>query len=238
MTSRGIAALVLISFAIAPCAVRAQEPHQIAKSRVTSFKGNFDSAVAAYASELADWRAHMAKVEQDKKSGAPKDKAYQPFPAPTADPEVMASVNAAGTVSYTIVNDDPDVLAATKAALINQVSRDTSAAIAAVFPVGKRALATLRENDIRQADAARMKTVVDTQRGILPAVGIGSKTQAEMLDEVARARPTDDTKFLQDLAERRQTIAAIERAAAQTMNDIEDLTIENVDAYVIAPLPN
>jgi len=230
--------ILAIMLILAPCAALAQAPHEVLKSRAAP---NFDAAVKTYANELADWRTHMARVEQDKKNNVPKDKAYAPFPAPTADPEVMASIDAGGAINYKIINDDPSddhVLAAKKAVLLQRVAQAADAVIAAISPAAKRPLANIRENEILQADATRMKVIMDSQKGILPAIGIGSKTPAEMQAEVAKARPVTDTNFLQDQAEQRQKTDAISRAAAQAMSDIEDLTLQNVDAYVMAPLPN
>lgn len=227
---------IMIAVALlSPCAALAQAPYEIPKSHVTA---GFASAIARYGKELAEWRDHMAKVEEDKKNKVPKEKAYQPFPPPTGDPEVMESVDANGKPNYKIINDDDQALAAKKAALLASVSKATDAAFNAVYPLGKRPLADIREKDIAQSDGLRFQTIAEAHRGILSTVGIGTKSPSDMMDEVAKGRPAADTQFLQDQTSRRQKIEAIHRAAAQMMSDIEDLTISNVDAYVIAPLPN
>ena len=205
-----------------------------------SYNGQFDNLVAIYGQELADWKSHMARVEQDKKNGVAKDKAYQPFPAPTADPEIMASVDADGKPSYKITDDSADVLAAKKTALITKISEAESIAISAVLPpVGKRQIFSMRESDILNADVARAQSIIDaSQHGLLATIGVGKKTPQEIQAEAAASRPPDDTAFLQQRIDERQKIEVIRRAAAQMTSDVEDLTAANIDSWTMPTFPN
>ncbi len=235
----GIAAILVTM--LASSASIAQTPHRVLKSSIAKYDGSFDLAVTNYAKELADWHAHMAKVDEDKKNDVPKEKAYAPFPAPTAPPEVTASLDTSGKPNYIIVDDDPtadQVLAAKKAALTKRLWGAFDDAEKALVPERKDMAFTFRERDIRAADNVRRSKIVEAQRGILTAIGIGRKSPQQIDDEVANGRTADDTKFLQDQETRRQKIDAIQRAAARVMSDIDDLTIADVDAYTIAPLPN
>jgi hypothetical protein len=72
----------------------------------------------------------------------------------------------------------------------------------------------------------------------LPAVPAPPKQEQEdvgslVAAQVAASRSPADTQHLQDQESRRSKIDGIVRAAAQAMSDIEDLTVDNVDAYQI-----
>lgn len=230
----------LVVCVLSPAA--AQAPHQVLKSAAAKYNGTFDQAVTNYAKEIADWRAHMAKVDEDKKNNVPKDKAYAPFPAPTAPAEISQSVDATGKPNYTIVNDDPTpdaILAGKKAILMQRVAAAAQAAVAAIAPQGKQAMNNYREGDIRKSDAGVRSRLVESQRrGILPMLGIGQKSPQTIEDEVNAARAAADTQFLSDQETRRHKLDSIDREVAKMMSDIDDLTPANVDTFVIAPLPN
>jgi hypothetical protein len=107
---------------------------------------------ALYLKENAAWKAERLAH-------------HDPYPKPVAHADIVASaattVAKDGTTTFApdfeIVNDDPtpeDILATKKSALLLQVTQAQDAAqAAALFPVGKRRSADIRENDIRANDA-------------------------------------------------------------------------------------
>jgi hypothetical protein len=232
-----IRAVILIFVILSSSAAWAQQ-HEITKSRAMSYNGQFENLVATYGQELADWQAHMARVKQDKKDGVAKDNAFQPYPAPTADAEIAASVDANGKPNYKITDDSADVLAAKKSTLLSKINDAEQNAVSVILPpAGKREAIALRENDIRIADAARAADIYSKQ-GVLASIGIGKKTAQEIQAEVDSGRPTADTDFLQQRANERQRIEAVRRAGAQMMSNVEDLTAANIDSWTMPSFPN
>jgi hypothetical protein len=131
------------------------------------------------------------------------------------------------------------LLAAKKNDLLRSVSIREQEAIAAVLPPGKRRLFNIRENEIRADDAERARTLAEDQgllKSVASAVGIGRKV--DIAADVEKARSADDSNFLQQQADRRSKIEAIERAADKAHHDIEDLTLDNIDAWKMTTFPN
>jgi hypothetical protein len=211
---------------------------KIAKSIADTFP-NFEPMVAAYAAELRHWRAHMKRVAEDEARGAPAAERHMAYPRPDTHQTIMAAVNENDEADYQIVDDGPtpaQILAAKKGDLAHLVSVAEAAAIAAVVPVRKQRLFNLRENDIRAADS---KIAQDIEKpGLLAsaASAIGLSSPVDIAAEIERQRPAADTQHLNDQADRRRKINAIERAAAQMHADIEDLTVETIDAWQIPNL--
>jgi hypothetical protein len=208
---------------------------KIAKSSVWP---TFEVEVAAFAHEMRNWRAHMKCVADDEHSGVTGIDKHWPLQRPSTHPTVETAVNENDAADYEILDDGPtpaQVLAAKKSELMGRVSAAEQAAIAAVVPPGKRRLFNLRENDIRNADAERAAKITEQQRGILASISsaIGVGNAVDMAADVEQQRPADDTRHLEEQAERRRRIAEIERVAAQAHHDIEDLTIDTVDSFQI-----
>jgi hypothetical protein len=230
--------------------------HEILKSAIAlSGIKDFDATVNNYAAELQLWHEREAAIaKQGKLPPRPewsdmigeenpaatftlKSKEWQakrlahihPVKKPIDHPDVVAAVNDAGEVDYTIVDDDPtddEVLRAKKDALLQQASVNEQAAInLALPPFGKRRMLQMRESDIQSADAKVAKSLHDANANASPAVDVAA--------EVAKRRTPDDTAFLNDRAAARAKVDAIQRKSAQVMSDVEDLTIANIGAYQI-----
>lgn len=226
--------LLLTSFSASADTVK------ILKSQV---KPTFVSDVTKYAQEMAEWKAHMARVEADAAAKVPKDRAYAPYPAPVADQAVMSAVGTDGKPNYEIVDDTPtpdQVLAQKKQNLITTVRLAEQAAISVIVPMGKTRIFGKRYNAIIVADQARRDALYAAQPvGALSSIGIGAKKdmgKAES-DSIAQ-RPPEDAKFMADFLTRNAKIKSIEDAAAQMESDIEDLTSSNIDSWVMPAFPN
>lgn len=190
---------------------------RILKSQM--FEG-FDVAVAEHALNMRNWRAHMARVDEDKtKPDLPAIERHIAYGRPVAPELVEAAVNENGKVDYELVDDGPSseqVFAAKKNELLGLVTAVEQQAKHAVLPRGKHRLFAMREADIRSGTPKP-----GMLKSIATAVGLTS---------IEEPSP-EDKQFLEDQIARRARISAIERAAAQAHSDIEDLTLETIDAW-------
>lgn len=237
--------LLIIGFIVISISAHA-DPIKIMKSDV---KSTFASDVTSYASELAEWKAHMARVASDKAAGVPKERAFAPYPAPVSDPNVMRAVDADGNPNYQIIDDSPtpdQILENKKVDLITKVRMAEQNAVTRIVPRGKRRAFDFRQNDITAADEVRATALLQAQPGPtsivsewLAKVGIGPhKDQGKAEADSVAQRPPQDTQFLADQATRQAKIRAIEHAAAQMESDIEDLTTSNIDSWSMPAFPN
>lgn len=196
---------------------------------------NFELQVAAYAHDLRNWRAHMARVEQDKQNpDLPDIERHMAHPRPLAPPAVEIAVNENGDADYQIVDDGPtpgQVLVEKKRRLMQAVSIAEGLAIAGVCPLGKRRLFNIHETEILAADAEFAAGL----QGSLWKRAIGA--QSDITAEIEANRAPDDTAHLEDQRRRRAQTAAVERIAAQAHHDIEDLTSDTVDAWQMPAFP-
>lgn len=184
---------------------------------------DFPAEAARFAVEMKNWRAHMARVKQDEVAGVTGIEKHVAHPRPSAHPVVEAAVNENCEMDYELVDDGPSpnqVLAHKKAELARAVGLAEHAAIGAVVPHGKRRLLSHRENVIRIAHAPRSKGII---KSAATAIGLMKNEDPVM--------STEDAAFLQDQAQRQQMIEDIELKAAQAYHDIEDLTLETIDAW-------
>jgi hypothetical protein len=200
----------------------------------------FEAAVALQAQEMKRWRAQEIQVAADKKAGVKGDKLHMGYLRPSVHPLVANAVNESDVADYEIVDDGPtpvQVLADKKINLITQITSVEIAAIQAVMPLGKHRAWNLRENDIRNADTAVAKEI--STGGIVSAVAtaVGLSKPVDVAAAVVKARSADDTAFLADITARRQKVDAIQRAAAQMMSDVDDLTSVNIDAWKMPEFP-
>lgn len=203
---------------------------------------DFEVNVAAHASEMKAWRAHMQRVADDEKNGVTGIDKHWPLHRPVAHPLVAQAVDENDQAAYEIVDDGPtstQILAAKKMELTTKVSAAEQEAIAQVAPLGKRRLFNLRENDIRNADAAvAAKIGAEQQNGIVASLtSIFQSKPFDMEAAVAEARSPEDTQHLADQDDRRRRFGEIERIAAQAHHDIEDLTTETVDGWTAPVFP-
>lgn len=195
----------------------------------------FEVAVAAHAADMKQWRGHMDRVADDERNEVTGINRHVAYQRPVASRLVESCVNENGLADYQIIDDGPtpaQVLAKRKNELLNAVSIAETAAISAVVPPGKMRLLNMRENDIRDADEAAFAAKV--KPGILAkmatSVGLSAATDLP-------TRPQADTDHLEQQADRRRRIDLIQRAAAKMHSDIEDLTIETVDAWKMPAFP-
>lgn len=203
---------------------------RILKSSLAGF-ADFAATAATHAVEMKNWRAHMARVQQDEAAGVTGIDRHWPHPRPSAHPLVEAAVNENDEMDFEIVDDGPtpdQVLRARKNELLGEVYRLEQIAIAAIVPPGKRRFLNLRESEIVSDHAERLRTHND---GILKAAAsaMGLRKEPEMSEA--------DAAYLNEQMQRRQKIAAVEAAAAQAMHDIEDLTAETIGAWQIPDFP-
>jgi hypothetical protein len=222
----------IIAWVLIASGAIAGEPAKIGKSQVGP---SFQADVTKYAAELADWKAHMAKVAADKVAGVPKEKANAPYPPPVASPLVAGALDETGAPNFTIIDDSPPPpsLAQKKAALITQVRLAESAAVRAIVPEGKQRAFGVRQNAVMAADAEREAAALAAQPvGVLSLIGIGSKKDpGKAHADAIAARPAGDAQFVADQAARAAKLSAIEATAIQAESDIEDLTDANIDAW-------
>jgi hypothetical protein len=162
---------------------------------------------------------------------------HDPYPRPIGHPDIVASV--AETVvdgkttfapDFEIEDDDPTserILSEKKTNLLQQaLMAEETAKAAVLLPVGKRRAANLLESDIRAADPA---LAVE----LLKPIAVEDRSTFDLEGALRTHRDPSHTKHLDDQDARRKKVDAIMRTSAKTMNDIEDLTAENVDQFVI-----
>lgn len=204
---------------------------KIFKSAVDAFP-KFDLVAAEHAGALRHWREHMKRVEEDKARGdavAPIDR-HLAYDRPRAADLVESAINEDFDVDYEVIDDSAAVLEAKKRVLIARVQQLEGEAILMIVPAGKQRLMVLREEQIRQADAALATELAqNSKRGLLKRMVGGG--EVDIGDMVAEQRPAQDTAFLQQVQEVRRRIAAINLIAAQAMHDIEDLTVDSVGQW-------
>jgi hypothetical protein len=188
------------------------------------------------------------------------------FPAPISHPDIMAAINENGEPDFELIDDSPtpdDVLAMKKGTLFQKVTDAENAALNKVTPPGKRRLFDIKEADVRAADARRLEPInkrrqeVSSQLATVlaqlhktPDDADLAATQKELETESkalsakmadpesvhAVARPAADQNVLDESVVRLKKRNDIIRQAAQGHSDIEDLTLDNVDAFEIPSL--
>jgi hypothetical protein len=191
---------------------------------------NFSALVYAFAKELSDWTAHMARVEDDKRNNVAENMRHIPFPRPVSSPMIEAAINENLEPDFEIVDDGPtpeQKLAAKKKTLLDEVSEAEEAAVAAISPPGKRRFLTIRDNEIGA------KRVAISNR--LLAEGKAPSSQPDMENAINDCLSPDDQTFLKRSEEIKRKTDAIARAAALMQHDIEDLTEANIDAWQMTP---
>lgn len=189
----------------------------------------FDVAVAAHAHEMRNWRAHMARVEEDKKKiDLDPMLRHVAHPRPGASALVEACVNEAGEADYAVVDDGPtpeQTLPSRKAELLSLVSDAEQRATDAVMPpLGKRRLLDMREHDILTDPEPKPSLI----KSAALAIGLTKPKERSPADEL----------FLAERQAQRARVNAIQRAAAQAHHDIEDLTQSTIDAWTVPKFPD
>lgn len=209
--------------------------YRILKSQ--TFTG-FDVAVAAFAKDMSDWREQEKKAtEHDGKLDIPAAHRWVHRKRPSADPRVMRCVNDSDVADFEIVDDRPsadDILMEKKNRLFSAVSGAEMKAIRSIVQPGKQRRFALWQLDIEASDARKrveLKPSAVKKIAVSVAASVGLMDEIDTEAEVVKQRPPADTQFLQDQAIRQAKIETITRAAAQMHSDIEDLTLDNIDAW-------
>jgi hypothetical protein len=205
---------------------------KILKSQIPN---GFEVAVAAFAKEMKDWRAQekIATDHDNRKDIKPIDR-YVHRKRPSASHLVESAVNENDEADYLIVDDGPtpqQLLRSKKDLLLVQTSEAEQQAILAIAPYSKQRLMSFREADIRKADKAFLDTLQKPGLIAKAASAVGITQPIDFAAAVEKQRPAQDTEFLATQAANRLKIEAIQRAAAQAHSDIEDLTLDNIDAW-------
>lgn len=175
---------------------------------------NFETQVETYVADLNAYEAQMEKVRAETPG-------HDPYPAPWAPDHIRAAVTEVSprryASSFDVVEIDHDAIKKEKAAealrlrklaLVNDVRRQETEAIAAIDP------------DRPASPAKRNLALLRAQ---------------EKVAAIYRKNPADHTEadkaFLAELERRQERGAAIGLRAAEMISDIEDLTEETVDAW-------
>jgi hypothetical protein len=192
----------------------------------------FDAAVANLAHEMRHWRAHMKRVEEDEKNGVQGIERHHPIPRPVAHQLVAQCVDENDNAIYEIVDDGPTPeqrLAQRKTELLNAINLAERAAADALVPPGRRRLFNLREAEVSDQDRRTMDEIM-AGKGIFAKFKKNPEPE-EVIAAVHAKRDAKQAQFMTEQAERRRRWAAIERAAAEAADAVEDLTLDTIDAF-------
>jgi hypothetical protein len=203
----------------------------------------FDVAVAQFAKDMRDWREQEKKATEhdDKPDIAPIDR-WVHRKRPTEDERVMRAVNENDIADFEIIDDSPSpeqILRYKKSRLLADVVEAENAAVSLIVPAGKHRAFALRERGIMDSDAkviAELMKAPTLLQKVASTIGLGDP-QPDIHAEIVKRRPPEDTKFLSDQNDRRHSIQTIVHAATQMHSDIEDLTLDNIDAWKMPDFP-
>jgi hypothetical protein len=208
---------------------------------------DFGPRVAAHAHEMRQWRAQMKNAAEHKVNPpAAAIDMYVERPMPREDHVVESAVNEKDEADFEIVDDGPtptQMLQAKKNALLHKLAQAEHEAGVAIFPNGKRRMAGLRRENIEAADKARIDKLIQELKsfGLVDKV---LKRHVEVVEKLkdpdklhAQERPPEDHAFMVEQNQVQQKLRSLMRWGAQVMSDIEDLTIDNVDAWIMPDLP-
>lgn len=211
---------------------------QIRKSQVTP---QLELEIATFAQAMRDWRAHMERVEKDKRDGIEGIDRHEPYPRPIASDLVDSAVDEDGNPDYVIVDDGPtaeQVLNAKKSALFNEVLKAEAIAAEKIVPTAKRRLFNLQEAAIGEADEKLAAELKKKKKGRIAKVwdaALGKDVDAVTVEaaDLRAQRSAKDNDHLDAQAERRGRFNKLAMLSAQALADIQDLTTDNVDDWKI-----
>lgn len=209
---------------------------QIPKSSISP---EFELAVATFAQDMRDWRAHMSRVAADERNGVQGIEKHEPYARPVATDLVDSAVDEEGNPDYEIVDDGPtaeQILVMKKSALFGEVLRAEAAAGEKIVPSAHRRLFNLQESAIFAADAKLASDLRKKKKGRIAKVwdaALGKDVDMVAVEEseIRAQRPAKDTAHLDAQAERREKLNALAMKSAQAIADIQNLTADNVDAW-------
>lgn len=167
---------------------------------------------------------------------------FDPVPRPMAHEVIENSIHEEKTndetsfvSDYEIIDDDPDneiLLRQKKDALLHQIIEAENATLARMeLPPGKRRLANLQEAEIIAKENDEITKLVNRRGSVM-----SPKDFDDIQKSVISSRSKHDNDHIINQKKRRDQSATIVRRAAEIMSEIEDLTIENIDAYKLPEL--
>jgi hypothetical protein len=167
-----------------------------------------------------------------------------PFPEPMDHPDIVAAINDKGEPEFEVFDDGPspaEVLEQKKKALAMEVTAMEHAALEAVVPDRKRRLLNIRLNDLAKTESGRTKDLLNSiGRQIEESNDNNEKLdlmrrQRDLTAEIHAMRTPEEAALAEDQIERQKKIDAITLWAATMHNDIDDLTVDDIDTWKIEP---
>lgn len=219
---------------------------KIPRSLVQGMSPDFATQAATFAVAMKEWRAHMARVKKDEANGVIGIDKHLAYKRPSAHPLIEKAVNEKDEIDYEIFDDGPSpeqVLAVKKNELMGAVNLAELVAVRSIVPVGKIRILNLKETEIRAKDSAVIAKMTAKQNGLLNSVAAAAKIKKQITnDDIAAAvissRTAHENEFISSQERSRLTIEAIGRVAAQAHSDIEDLTLDTIDAWRMPDFEN
>lgn len=215
----------------------------IPKSKIASMD-RFEVRVAGHAQLVREWRAHMAKVDDDEKDNVPDEKRHVAYKAPREHSMVEDAVDAEGNADYRIQDDGPtpaQLLDARKQQLFAEaVAMEHEAQTAIDGAPLKARIRAVMMSRIRAEDGARLQPLLDqlSNLSVVDKVMLKGKPLREALADPeknvhAGNRPVADQQFLDSRATAETKLAAMREHFAQVLADIDDLTVATARTYKI-----
>jgi len=137
-------------------------------------------------------------------------KKFHPYPAPVAHPDIMASIVREGS-DY---NVEFEVIDDTPKKTLEEKKQDLANAV------------------LDEATKLQERVIPARKRPLISLKIV----EIEAIKKEERTK--DQQSFLDEQAAKQKALQDIHLHAMTAVDAIEDLTVDNVDAYVIAPLPN
>jgi hypothetical protein len=183
------------------------------------------------AAEFAAANFNYAKVRREYRD---------PYPRPTAHPWVDACVkfeDGKFAPDFEIVNDDPkpeDILRAKKDELLHNISDNEQVAVRIVqLPPGKQRLVDLISAEIATREARRAEALWKEAADNAGGDPAKLPSYAEIEKKILAERLPQHVDHLAGIESRAGRLAEIHRQAAKAMSTVEDLTLDNIDKFVI-----
>jgi hypothetical protein len=166
---------------------------------------------------------------------------HQPYPMDTHCEDFMKAVSIDDqlnvTTDYQLVDDRPtpgDLLRQKKDVLINQIAGEENRRQSAILPPPGRVRHQLQQVLRVQSDDQRRRETFIKSLGDISAMP--EEAQEEAQKKIAsraleEGRPDEDNKLYQAHHQQQAECTAIREEASSLMNEVEDLTEENIDAW-------
>lgn len=190
---------------------------------------DIDTAVKAFADEVRAWNYRNTMVKETESCENEAER-WTSCPAPNTNPMIMNAVDADGNIDY-VIEDDMQTLrdaefAQKKNVLFQYITNAEAFERAKIVPPGKERLWLMQEEDIQIKDAKVVQAETKKKKTIDPL---------KLRDIVIKKRTAEDKRHMIAQDKRRETLRKIARWAAEQHADIEDLTIDTIDAWQMVP---